>query len=206
MRLSHNQMRLLIILTWELRVASEAQLASGLGVSLTQLRQLVRRLAKQGLVTSWRTTMLSLELHGPLASHVRGSDTPDFASLAWQLRKRWRQAPRIPARVCWATSAATQLVGGVGGRLRQPLQLDHDLGVAEIWARRLREPDLNWISEDVFRNWFLRASRTKVPDALLVAEDRTQIKRVLEYGGQYSAIRLEDFHRYWSSRAPYEIW
>ncbi len=206
MRLSENQMRVLIILTWELRVASEAQLASRLGLTLTQLRQLVHRLSKHGLVTSWRTTTLRLDLQGPLASYGRGDDQPDFRALAWQLRKRWRESPRIPTRVCWATSAATHLVGGVGGRLRQPLQLDHDLGVAEIWARRSGEPDLKWISEDIFRNWFLREARTKVPDALLVDESGKQVKRVLEYGGQYSAQRLEDFHRYWSARTPYEIW
>jgi hypothetical protein len=52
----------------------------------------------------------------------------------------------------------------------------------------------------------LREAHTKVPDALLVDESGKQIKRVLEYGGQYSAQRLENFHRYWSTRAPYEIW
>ena len=46
----------------------------------------------------------------------------------------------------------------------------------------------------------------KVPDALLVDESGKQIKRVLEYGGQYSVQRLENFHRYWSTRTPYEIW
>ena len=57
MRLSENQMRVLIILTWELRVASESQLASRLGLTLTRLRQLAHRLKKHGLLTSWRTTL-----------------------------------------------------------------------------------------------------------------------------------------------------
>ena len=143
---------------------------------------------------------------GPLASCGRGDSPPDFSSIAWQLRKRWLQAPRIPARILWATEAATHLVGGVGGRIRQPLQVQHDLGVAEIWARRPIESDLKWISEDIFRCWYVRDARTKVPDALLVDASANKVKRVLEYGGQYSRKRLEDFHRYWSGRAPYEIW
>ncbi len=206
MRLSETQMRLLIVLTWELRVASEDQLASGLGLTLTQLRQLGRRLRKHGLLNSWRTTTLSHDMVRPLANWSRGDNQPDFSAIAWQLRRRWLKAPRVPARVLWATIAATHLVGGVGGRLRQPLQLHHDLGVAEIWARRSKEPDLKWISEDIFRCWYVRDVRTKVPDALLVNEGGNQVRRVLEYGGQYSRGRLEDFHRYWSGRAPYEIW
>jgi hypothetical protein len=46
----------------------------------------------------------------------------------------------------------------------------------------------------------------KVPDALLLDASGKQIKLVLEFGGQYSRKRLEAFHRYWASRAPYEIW
>jgi hypothetical protein len=206
MRLSNTQMRLLIILTWELRVGSEGQLASRLDIRLTELRSLGRRLHKHGLLSSWRTSVLSHDMAGPLASCGRGDSPPDFSSIAWQLRKRWLQAPRIPARILWATGAATRLVGGVGGRIRQPLQVQHDLGVAEIWARRPIESDLKWISEDIFRRWFVRDARTKVPDALLVDASANKVKRVLEYGGQYSRKRLEDFHRYWSGRAPYEIW
>ena len=206
MRLSKTQMRLLIVLTWELRVGSETSLAAGLGLDVMQLRSMAQRLRKQGLLNSWRTSSMRHDIFAPLAAFQRGDSLPDFSSLAWKLRKRWLQTPRIPTRIYWASAAATNLVGGVGGRIRQPLQVEHDLGVAEIWAKRRKEADLTWISEDIFRSWYVRDARTKVPDALLVDAEAKTVKRVLEYGGQYSRQRLEAFHGYWSSRAPYEIW
>lgn len=206
MRLSQNQFRALYTLTWELRTAHEQQLADGLGLSLPQVQRMLRRLRRQGLVHTWRTTSLRLDLAGPLANFERGGEVADFKPLAWQLRKRWQQSPRVSVRVCWASHAATELVGGVGGRLRQPLQLDHDLGVAEIWARRRKQANVTWISEDIFRSWYLRDKHAKVPDALLLNLERTKVLRVLEFGGQYAARRLKNFHRYWASRAPYEIW
>lgn len=206
MRLSEIQMRILIVLTWELRAGSDGQLASRFGLTLKRFRRLADRLRTLGLLTSWRTTALSHDMQRPLASYERGDELPDFSAIAWQLRKRWLSATRIPVRVYWATSAAAHIVGGVGGPLKRPLQLQHDLGVAEIWARRTPEPEQKWISEDIFRSWYLREAKAKVPDALLVDERDNQVKRVLEYGGQYSRQRLAEFHRYWASRAPYEIW
>jgi hypothetical protein len=201
-----TSLRILTTLTWELRTASEGQLARGLQLSLPEVQACCRALRKRKLLDAWRTSVPVHDLVGPLVLGARDSKTPDFGSIAWQLRKRWEQSSRRVQRMLWANTAAVNLVGGVGGKLRQPLQLDHDLGVAEIWACRHNEPTLQWISEDIYRSWFVRSAKDKVPDALLIDPDGNVVKRVLEYGGQYSRRRLEAFHRYWSTRAPYEIW
>ena len=206
MHFQPTAIRIMKTLTWELRAAGEAQLARGLELSLSEVQACCRILRKRKLISAWRTSVPVHDLAGPLAMGTRGSSIPDFSSLAWQLRKRWQQIPRRAERVLWANAAAVNVVGGVGGKLRQPLQLEHDLGVAEIWACRRTEPTLQWISEDIYRAWFVRTAKDKVPDALLIDTDANVVRRVLEYGGQYSRKRLEAFHRYWSHRAPYEIW
>jgi hypothetical protein len=204
MRLSEFEIQILVVLTGQLRTASEDQLANGLGVGLRRLIRVRRRLENLQLLQSWKTGIPRYELAGPLEWFGVGDALPDFGSIAWQLRKRFEHVRMAPARVVWATARAARIVGGVGGRLRRPLQLDHDLGVAEIWTQRTLETDRRWISEDIFRSWFV--SERKVPDALLLDASGKQIKLVLEFGGQYSRKRLEAFHRYWASRAPYEIW
>lgn len=206
MRLTKTQLRILTVLTWELRLAKDVQLALKLGLSASQIRRMLRRLRNVGLLHSWTTSDLSHELAGPLVRFDRGDCRPDFGAVAWQLQSRWLHTRRARAQVIWASEAATKLVGGVGGRIRQPLQVQHDLGVAEIWSRRPDEDGLKWISEDIFRRWYVRDARTKVPDALLINESGQTVKCAIEYGGQYSRRRLEAFHRYWSTRCPYEIW
>jgi hypothetical protein len=48
MRLSKTQLRLLIVLTWELRLGTERQLARGLDLSLRELRIRAKRLQYRG--------------------------------------------------------------------------------------------------------------------------------------------------------------
>jgi hypothetical protein len=103
------------------------------------------------------------------------------------------------------------VVGGVGGRLRQALQLQHDLGVAEIWARRGQDAGPRWLSEDAYRAHCQLERKSKVPDAVILdtrAPDKHgALLRVIEFGGRYSRQRLENFHRFWSRRGvDYEIW
>lgn len=60
-----------------------------------------------------------------------------------------------------------------------------------------------WYSEDIVRRRF-RGVNPKVPDALVMDSDENVV-RVMEYGGQYSRRRLENFHRHWK-HLPWELW
>jgi hypothetical protein len=205
MRLGDIDQRLLTVLTWRCRAGLEDQLASILGTTVSCLRQATAKLKRERLVSSRDVTAVSYELERPLAAFARGEQIPDFGALQWELQRRWRNAARRPARALWATRFATRLVGGVGGRLRQPLQLQHDLGVTEIYARRTLRPKETWISEDVYRSLWKQGDMGKVPDALLV-DPEGRLLRAVEFGGRYSRQRLEDFHTFWATRLPYEIW
>lgn len=106
--------------------------------------------------------------------------------------------------VNWATPKAAHLLAGCSGWGRQPLQIEHDLGTTAMYvSSRPYQSDAIWYGEDIVRRRFSRVNK-KVPDVLLV--DRSDnILKVMEYGGQYSRQRLEEFHRTWQ-QYPWEIW
>ncbi len=203
--------RLLLTLTWKLRVLSDAQAAVLLGVPGRRRRTAVRqlqRLQQRGLVARCRITLMEVCLQEPLVTWKPGTDQANWGRLAWDLEKRRAFGAPKTITVNWATRDAARLVGGVGGRLRQPLQVEHDWGTAAVFLRRdhRRSAGPRWIGEDAYRRHFLHGSRAKVPDAVLLNR-RNQIVRAIEYGGLYTSGHLKSFHRYWSRRkVPYEIW
>lgn len=206
LRLTLLHLQILIILTWCARVATESQLARKLNVEPRQLRSQLRTLRKRRLVAYRTTTIADFQLTGPLTASEPGTRT-DFGALAWILEQRWREAPRCPARVVWATRLATRIVGGVSGQLRQPLQVQHDLGVTEILVGRSQEPSTQWLGEDAYRAFWSPSRKDKVPDAVIIGTDE-EVCRVIEFGGRYSRAGLEAFHLHWLVRhgTPYEIW
>ena len=134
--------------------------------------------------------------------------SPEFGHLAWLLERRWRGGDKTPALTIWATKGATRIVGGVAGSNRQLTQLQHDVGVAEVYVTRMPlEGMASWLGEDAFYGFVRPRKHAKVPDAVLVNEFR-EITCVIEFGGQYSRERLEGFHCYWAGqlKTPYEIW
>ncbi len=111
---------------------------------------------------------------------------------------------RQPHTVNWATPKAANLMAGYSGWGRQPLQIEHDLGTTAMYvSSRPCQSDVIWLSEDIIRRRFSGVKK-KVPDVLLV-DRHDRILKVMEYGGQYSRKRLEDFHRTWQ-QYPWEIW
>jgi hypothetical protein len=125
------------------------------------------------------------------------------------LERRWQAAETRPVAVYWATRRAVCLVGGIGGPLRQRLQVQHDLGVAAVYFRILTTAPVGgeqWIGEDVYRRDFVSSKRGKIPDAALL-NSAGSIDRVIEIGGLYPPERLRTFHKYWSKRSiPYDLW
>ena len=133
MTMPESSMLVLRTLSKKVRVATEDQLMSmGVGLSATQLRRLVRLqlLSERRLAIGTPTCN-----DAPLASWTVGARSPDFGRVAWQGRCRMRNLPSRSARLFWATPRAAQLVGGCGSRLKQPWQVQHDLGVTAVYLR-----------------------------------------------------------------------
>ncbi len=213
MRLNPFCYRLLMTLCWRGRCASEGQLATAADCSLEEVQSALRWLKKERLVSRKRQPVIAYQLTGPLATSAQATGSVNFGHIAWLLEKRWAQAPRHAATVVWSTQRAVALVGGICGRLRQPLQLQHDLGVSEVYA--LWQSEINgsageatetWVGEDAYHAYWQRSSSSKVPDAVVLGAGG-QIKRVIEFGGRYSKERLRSFVQYWKKqRTAYEIW
>lgn len=130
---------------------------------------------------------------------------PSFDALSYRLRSRWTE-PLRPTTVYVASSKSARRYAGTGGRLSHPLQATHDLHVAAIYFRLLREnPEEaeGWVSEDV-----LAASRRgqKIPDAEIHDAQGRPLK-VIEFGGGYPPERVQKVHEDCVRRQlPYELW
>jgi hypothetical protein len=100
-------------------------------------------------------------------------------------------------------------VGGTGGFLRRPLQLQHDVTTTTVFIRRVQidsQTADNWFGEDVLRHYYHDLFRGKLPDAAVFSRDRS-VSCVIECGGNYSAERLRRFHRFCLKESfPYELW
>ncbi len=201
---------LLVILTWQLRLIAEEMVTrpefrKSLFVSTKQLQ----RLESDGWLHRGHIIAAVPELFGELTAWWPSMNCHgDFGNISWQLKERVQHWSTRRIRVCWSSEQAVNVFGGTGGRIRQPLQIQHDLGVAAMFFSRqafIAEKNCVWIGEDIVRKLPL-SLRSKIPDALLVSAE-LKPKRAIEFGGSYSKQRLQAFHDYCkSNRLPYEIW
>ena len=213
-RLTETDRRVLHTLTHCVRVADGDQLAT---VSQAQVERRLVSLRERGLLNNGAVTVRRPQPTAPVWNWQPGDPAPAAGPLAWQLQKRWQVCAPQTINVWWATSDAARLMGGVGGRLRQPLQVAHDLGVTDVYSRFVAadpgtagpagtNPTGTWMGEDNYRREFRPLRKVKVPDAVVLDADG-DIERVIEFGGAYPARRVEAFHRYWSrQQIPYEVW
>lgn len=200
-RLSSNEStELLQMLTNKVRVVTPGQLVAA--NSLWSQRR-VNRLVNAGLLAMTNLTVAVLDAGGePYASWQPSQPMPNAGAISYLGRCRIHETPTENVQVVWATSNAVKTVGGVGGKLRQPWQIQHDLGVASVYLHyRNHYPDLalRWIGEDIYRRDLVRQSREKVADAFLMTATG-RIERAIELVGDYSTARLREFHDYWSRR------
>lgn len=206
--LTERDREILLALTHKVRVLSLGQIARTWwhGTSGDQAR---RRLA--GIVAGGFLERLTVNAHPelalnePLFEWQPGGEPPNVYALEYRLRSRFREHAR-PTLLYYATRRAAASFGGAGGRLKHPLQTDHDLHVSTVYLR-LREIDPEtaaaWVSEDLFAK---ERRRQKLPDAIL-RDDDGGIRRVIEFAGRYDAARLKAFHADCASRGtPYELW
>ena len=108
-----------------------------------------------------------------------------------------------------ATDTAERLFGGVGGSLRQPNQITHDLGTSSVYVAKQLDETFSgsaWTGEDVIRRSWRHLGIRKIPDAAIIQDE--QITNVIEFAGRdYGKAYLEKFHLFWQNHATsYEIW
>jgi hypothetical protein len=199
-RLANDDLALLEMLTWKVRLVAEPQLAPAIKPNPIDL-------VRKGFLRSRIIQAKVIACRQPLATWRAGQAPPDFHALAWCLENRLRQARPSRCQVLWATPKCTRLLGGCGGSIRQPTQVEHDLALAGVFLARASIDPASWdawLGEDVWRQQLTR--REKVPDAVLV-NDHGKATLAIEYGGAYSAERLRAFHRHCARQSlPYELW
>ena len=171
--------------------------------------QAIRKLKRLGLVESFRVDSIVLDLQAPLVIWVAGDETPlNFGNIAWRAKSRFLNADVQTLQLLMATDTAERLFGGVGGSLRQPNQITHDLGTSSVYVAKQHDgtTESDWIGEDVIRRSWRHLGIRKVPDAAIIQDE--QITNVIEFAGRdYGKAYLEKFHRFWQNRATsYEIW
>lgn len=208
-RLTRRDRMLLALLCRKLRCVAACQLLGGAlrqGRATTKSR--LQKLVRAGFLGRAVVVAGIPELDGPLVTWRPGENMPVLSSVVTVLRRRDREAKASRTSIYWATEQAVSVVGGRGGVPRQPLQVQHDLGVAEVYfTRQLLDEETNrqWISEDIFRE-LNAGTKTKVPDAVLLSRTGKPVLAI-EFGGAYSAARLKKFHGFCHfQNLPYEIW
>lgn len=196
-------------LALHLRLMSQRQIAGHWWAGeLTNARRRLKRLLEKELLS--RVVVQSRPiplLETPLVTWRPGNPDPSFGRIAYCCRQRWRQRPVRPCTVWIATPKAARIFGGVQrDGLQHALQATHDLGVAAVWLR-LREvaPDWAeaWRSEDLLAH---TRRGEKLPDAFIVNASE-EVVWVIEFGGDYDAKRISEFHEDCRSRGlSYQLW
>lgn len=201
---------ILAVLTQKVRVLSVAQVARTWWRTATRseagaLRRL-KELEGEGLASVFQVLARpELELASPVLVWSPGEPAPDFASLAYQLRARWRE-PLKSTAVAMATERAGHWLGGAGGRRPRASETSHDLSLGALYLkfRSERPADARtWTSEALLYNRE-SGSGERLPDAMVGTRRR---RRVVELGGSYTAEHLHSLHGYCVAKSlPYEVW
>lgn len=207
--LSINDLLIVRSLTRSIRVTTADQLSKALWhdspSGLTLARRCLSRLIKLGMLQSFKVRAHpELELAEPLWTWKPGESLPPFNRLSYRARTRWTEAFQITP-IYVASAKAARVYAGFGGPLPHPLHVTHDLHVAAIYLRMLRESPAEsngWISESVLAP--LR--RGKLPDAEIHDAGGIALK-VIEFAGSYPVERIAKVHQDCERRnLPYELW
>ena len=210
LRLAGRDAELCVTLASRIRIANICQIARTWWTDSPSgreyARERLRLLARAGLLVGFNVRAHpELADAAPIWCWHPGDPTPPFGVVSYRLRTRWTE-PHRPITVFAASQAAARLYGGKGGRLSHPLQVTHDLHVAAIYLRLLRESPSEancWVSEDVLAP---ARRRQKLPDAEIHDASGRTLK-VIEFGGSYPPERVRKVHEDCENRqVPYELW
>lgn len=208
--LTTRDREILEVLTRRVRLLTLPQIArtwwSGKHAAQSAKRRL-QELQSRGLLeafTAYAHPELSL-LH-PVYDWTPGRDAPNFGALSYQLVSRWIE-PHAPVPAVIATREAGVSFGGYGGKRPKRVEENHDVHLAAVFLRlRATSPQLAecWQSEETIRRSRPNAPGEKLPDAIVRFNGG---QKVVDFGGEYSAEKLESFHRWAEEKAlPYEFW
>jgi len=212
MQLTDRDLDILRFLTLRVRIAAHTQIARTWWPRVSNAADVARRridrlcfveLMQAQEVTAMRPPLL----WQPLCAWAPGEVPPNLGRVAWLLHKR--AGGRCVGQIAYYATAraARRFAGARSGRIAQPFQVAHDLGVTEMYLAVLRtrpELALRWIDEDRLAP---HRRHQKLPDAIIAVDPSAPPQLVLEYGGDYGKQRLLDFHEDNRERGlPYEIW
>ena len=207
MNVSQNGERILDALLWRVRAIAFSQVVELVGN--VEAEKCLRSLLRNDLVEPLHVRVKLLRLVEPIFEWEPGqSREPDFWKLSWASETRFDKADTESHTIYIATKKASRHFGGVGGQLRQPFQLQHDLGTASMFVAYVRAQTTpqEWVGEDSIRRYHRHMKIKKIPDAAVVADER--VVKAMEFAGRsYSGDYIQKFHLYWKTKStPYEIW
>ena len=152
--------------------------------------KLARKLVADGMAEKKQTTATIIDVSEPLAvvSCETNVGDIDFNKLVYRNEKRWQAATRVTTTVLTPTNKAISTFGGFKRNIR-PNELDHDIGVTELFLQIQRnspEQADGWTIEDT--NNGTTDNEKGRPDAILLGTNQTVIEVV---GRRYSADKLQ---------------
>ena len=207
MNVSRSGERVLDALLWRVRVMAFAQVAELVGNA--EAEKSLRSLVRNDLIEPLQVQVKLLRLLEPMFEWEPGQiNAPDFWKLSWASETRFEKVDAESHTIYLATEKACRHFGGVGGRLRQPFQLEHDLGTASMFVAHAHASSAQqeWIGEDSIRRYYRHMKIKKIPDAAVIADEG--IVKAMEFAGRsYSGDYIQKFHSFWKTKnTPYEIW
>ena len=208
-RLNGRDGEILHLLTVKVHLMSFRQIADEFfGSDSANAARRLDTLTERGLLAEHRLNARTVPLvASPLASWQPGESVPNLPRLAYQLSKRWGLKQTRIHLIYLAGPKLVSLTGVKGkSRPKHPLQASHDLGLAATFLHMRRSrPSMadKWRGENALA---LAPTEGQIPDALILNESG-EAELAIEFGGLYSAKRLDRFHRYCQRRSlAYELW
>ena len=207
MKINPWEENLLFQLGWQVRAFTVSQLAKAQGLSRLQMKRRIDRLAAKKLIRVMRLPVAEFRLKRPLVLWPSGGFERALRSAPYRLARRWRSLRWRQDRVIWIAPRGIQLCGGFGGRLRQRLQLQHDLGTAQVFLQKSKAEQARWMGEDWLRRTDCQLTLLrKVPDAV-IWDEHQRISKAVEFGGRYQRRTLFQFSRHCQKLGlSHEIW
>jgi hypothetical protein len=201
-------LQLLVLITRQVRAMTLGQLArwAAWHQRPQSLDKLLASVERQGLICRHRVLARIPRVSQPTAVGRPSACQPTPHSLAWEFELRLRETQPCAYTIFHASTRAAKCTGGVGGPLRHPLQVEHDLLVSEVFLCRAQldtSTSRAWVGEDVYRRDFASSVRGPLPDAVLVDTAGVPF-RAIEVGGQYTARRID--RALTRSALPLEVW
>ncbi|HZZ26755.1 MAG TPA: hypothetical protein VFE46_02010 [Pirellulales bacterium] len=212
MNLTALDRQILWTLTRKVRVLTAQQVAETWFADLSQpTRAAVKRLRQLqdfGLLNE-HAVMLHPMIHldAPVLNWMPGNEEPNFGALSYRLKERW-PSPLVTKSIFHATRDANRLLGGyIGGRQPRTSETTHDVHLAQVYLRFLRQEPRTakrWVSEhQLYAEGGGRNER--LPDAIIRHPRNRDLDLVVEFGGKYPKMKLIEFHDA-LRHLRYQIW